>query len=99
MLSWLENNSLNYINNVLGKSFKFHSNLSISRTSKTINFLPSYYKDIINSWCKYYFCKYYSCSFYGAIHISKLLIRLFVTKALVVKKLTMLAIYLMKVGS
>ena len=99
MLSCLENNSLNYINNVLGKSFKFHSNLGISRNSKTINSLPSYYKGIINSWCKYYFCRYYSCSFYSAIHVSKLLIRLFVTKALLVKKLTMLAIYLMKVGS
>ena len=43
---------LNYINNALGKNFKFHSNLSIP--NKTINFLPSYYKDIANSWCKYY---------------------------------------------
>ena len=45
---------LNYINNALGKNFKFHSNLSIP--NKTINSLPSYYKDIINSWCKYYSC-------------------------------------------
>ena len=43
---------LNYINNVLGMNFKFHSNLNIP--NKTINSLPSYYKDIINSWCKYY---------------------------------------------
>ena len=41
-----------YINDALGKNFKFHSNLSIPK--KTINFLPSYYKDIINFWCKYY---------------------------------------------
>ena len=45
---------LNYINNALGKNFKFHSNLSFP--NKTINSLPSYYKDIINSWCKYYSC-------------------------------------------
>ena len=45
---------LNYINNALGKNFKFHSNLSIP--NKTINSLPSFYKDIINSWCKYYSC-------------------------------------------
>ena len=45
---------LNYIYNALGKNFKFHSNLSIP--NKTINSLPSYYKDIINSWCKYYSC-------------------------------------------
>ena len=45
---------LNYINNVLEKNFKFHSNLSIP--NKTINSLPSYYKDIINSWCKCYSC-------------------------------------------
>ena len=44
---------LNYIYNALGKNFKFHSNLSIP--NKTINYLPSYYKDI-NSWCKYYSC-------------------------------------------
>ena len=43
-----------YINNAFGKTFKFHSNLSIS--SKTINSLPSCYKNIINSWCKYYSC-------------------------------------------
>ena len=40
---------LNYINNALGKNFKFHSNLSIP--NQTITSLPSYYKD---SWCKYY---------------------------------------------
>ena len=45
---------LNYINNALGKNFKFQSNLSIP--NKTINSLPSYYKEIINSWCKYYSC-------------------------------------------
>ena len=45
---------LSYINNPLGKNFKFHSNLSIP--NKTINYLPSCYKDIINSWCKYYSC-------------------------------------------
>ena len=45
---------LNYINNALSKNLKFHFNLSIS--NKTINSLPSYYKDIVNSWCKYYFC-------------------------------------------
>ena len=39
---------LNYINNALDKNFKFHSNLSIP--NKTINFLPSWYKDIIDSW-------------------------------------------------
>ena len=47
---------LNYINNALEKNFvfKFHSNLSIP--NKTINSLPSYYKDNMNSWCKYYSC-------------------------------------------
>ena len=45
---------LNYINNALGKNFRFHCNLSIP--NKTINSLPSYYKGIINSWCKYYSC-------------------------------------------
>ena len=45
---------LNYINNALSKNFKFHSNLSIP--NETINSLPSYCKDIINSWCKYYSC-------------------------------------------
>ena len=45
---------LNYINNALGKNFNFNSNLSIR--SKTVSSLPSYYKDIINSWCKYYSC-------------------------------------------
>ena len=45
---------LNYINNALGKNFKFHSTFSIP--NKTINSLPSYNKDIINSWCKYYSC-------------------------------------------
>ena len=45
---------LNYINNTLGKNFKFHSNLSIP--NETINSLLSYYKGIIDSWCKYYFC-------------------------------------------
>ena len=38
---------LNYMNNALGKNFKFHSNLSIPK--KTINSLPSYYKDMIIS--------------------------------------------------
>ena len=45
---------LNYINNALGKNCKFHSNLSIP--NKTINSLPSNYKDILNSWYKYYSC-------------------------------------------
>ena len=45
---------LNYINNALGKNFKFHSDLSIP--NKTVNSLPSYYKDITNSCCKHYFC-------------------------------------------
>ena len=45
---------MNYINNALGKNFNFHSNLSIP--NKTINSLSSYYKDILNSWCKYYSC-------------------------------------------
>ena len=45
---------LNYICKALGKNLKFHSNSSIP--NKTINSLPSYYKDIINSWCKYYSC-------------------------------------------
>ena len=45
---------LNYMYNGLGKNFKFYSNLSIP--NKTINSLPSYYKEIINSWCKYYSC-------------------------------------------
>ena len=35
---------LNYINNAIGKNFIFHSNLSIP--NKTINSLPSYYKNI-----------------------------------------------------
>ena len=45
---------LNYIYNSLGRNFKFHSNLSIP--NKTIKPLPSYYKGIINSWCKDYSC-------------------------------------------
>ena len=45
---------MNFINNALGKNFKFHSNLSIP--NKTMNSLPSYYKDIKNSWCKCYSC-------------------------------------------
>ena len=28
----------------------------LSIPNKTINSLPSYHKDIINSWCKYYSC-------------------------------------------
>ena len=54
MPSWLEITPLNYINNALGKKFKFRSNLSIP--NNTINSLPSYYKNIIISWCKYYSC-------------------------------------------
>ena len=42
------------MNNGLGKNFKFHPNLSIP--NKTIKSLPSYYKDIVDSWCKYYSC-------------------------------------------
>ena len=38
---------------LLAKNFKFHFSLSIP--NKTIKSLPSYYKDIINCWCKYYF--------------------------------------------
>ena len=45
---------MNYINNAFGKNFKVLSNLSVP--NKTINFLPSRYKDIIDSWCKYYSC-------------------------------------------
>ena len=45
---------LNYINSAFGIKFKFHSNLSIP--NKSINSLPCYYKDILNSWCKYYSC-------------------------------------------
>ena len=44
----------NYINNALGKNFKFDSNLSIP--NKTINSLSSYDKDIIDSWRNYYSC-------------------------------------------
>ena len=42
------------MNNALGKKFKFHYNLSIP--NKTMNSLPSYDKDIKNSWCKCYSC-------------------------------------------
>ena len=44
----------NYINNILGKNFKFHSNLSIP--NKSINSLSFYYKGVVNPWCKYYSC-------------------------------------------
>ena len=37
---------------LLAKNFKFHFSLSIP--NKTIKSLPSYYKDIINCWFKYY---------------------------------------------
>ena len=45
---------LNYINTALGKNFKFHYNLSI--LNETIKSLPTYYKDLIDSWFKYYYC-------------------------------------------
>ena len=44
----------NYINSALGKNFKFHSNLTIP--NKAVNSLPSYCKNNINSWWKYYSC-------------------------------------------
>ena len=88
---------LNYKNNALGKSFKFHSNLSVP--NKTINSLPSYYKDI-NSWCKYYSCtpevpSLVSSQFLAA---SKLIIRLFVTKTLLIKKINYINNFFVKNG-
>ena len=57
---------LNYVNNALVKNFKFHSNLSIPH--KTIIFLHSYYKNIIDCWCKYYSCTpEVSCIQFGGI--------------------------------
>ena len=45
---------LDYMNSAVGNNFKFHSNLSIP--NETINSLPSYYKDITDSWYKYHSC-------------------------------------------
>ena len=92
---------LNYITNALGKKFKFHSNLSIP--NKTINSLPSYYKDIIDSWCKYYSCTpevppFFSLQFlwYNSyIKINNVIYY----KDFADKNLTMLTISLMKIGN
>ena len=92
---------LNYINKALGKSFKFHSNLTIP--NKAINSLPSCYKHIIHSWCKYYSCTPKVSSLVSsqfAWYNSYIKItRLFVTQTLPIRKLTFSAISLMKMGS
>ena len=93
---------LNYIYNALGKDFKFHSNLSIP--NKTINSLPSYYKDTINSWCKHYSCSpkvssLVSLQFLWYNSYIKINNEVVCYKVLPIKKLTLSAISLMKMGS
>ena len=94
--------TLSYRNNVPGKNFKFHSNLSIS--NKTIHSLPSYYKDTIDSWCKYYSCPPEVLSLISSQFLwYNLYIKIdnkgIYYKDFADKKLTMLAISLMKMGS
>ena len=43
---------LRYIHKAFGKNFKFHSNLHIP--SDLICTFPTFYQDIITSWCNYY---------------------------------------------
>ena len=93
--------SLNYINNALGKNLKFHSNLSIP--NKTINSLPSYYKDIIDFWCKYYFCtlEYSVFSFFAILWYNsfiKIDNKVVCYKDVADKKLTISGISLMKMA-
>ena len=93
--------SLNYINNALGKNFKFHSNLSIPY--KTINSLPSYYKDIVDFWCKYYFCTlaYSVFSFFAILWYNsfiKIDNKVVCYKDFADKKLTISGISLMKMA-
>ena len=38
------------IHNILGKNFKFHSNLQLEK--KILNRFPKYYQEIINGWSK-----------------------------------------------
>ena len=41
-----------YINKLSGKNFKFHSNLNVPKN--TLSYFPSFYKDILKLWSKYY---------------------------------------------
>ena len=43
---------LQYIDKRFGKNFKFHSNLNIPKN--TLSYFPSFYKDILKLWTKYY---------------------------------------------
>ena len=43
---------LQYINKLFGKTFKFHYNLDIRKS--TLSYFPSFYKDILKLWNKYY---------------------------------------------
>ena len=43
---------LQYINKLFGKNFKFHSNRNIPKN--TLSYFPSFYKDIMKLWTKYY---------------------------------------------
>ena len=43
---------LHYINKLFGKNFKFHSNLNIPKN--TLSYFPSFYKDMLILWTKYY---------------------------------------------
>ena len=43
---------LPYINKLFGENCKFHSNLNIPRN--TLSYFPSFYKDILKLWTKYY---------------------------------------------
>ena len=43
---------LQYINKLLGKNFKFHSNLNMPKN--TLSYFPSFYKDMLKLRSKYY---------------------------------------------
>ena len=47
----MENYSFD-VNNLFGKNFKFHSNLNFPKN--TLSYLPSFYKNILKLWSKYY---------------------------------------------
>ena len=50
-LSWIENYSFAKYN-FFGENFKVHSNLNIPQN--TLSYFPSFYKDILKLWTKYY---------------------------------------------
>ena len=91
------------MNNALGKNFKFHSNLIILN-NKTINFLHSCYKEIIDYWCKYYSCtpkvpSLVSSQFLWYNSYINIDDKVVFYKDFADKKITMLEIFSMKMGS